>query len=166
MRSIISIGLLSLFLVYSYHTLYRPPSEQIVATDNDQEEGSGGAFDWINDFVKGLGDEVQRTMKDLRLELFATLIQQDQTEELYKSGFGYQEILKLHIISQITNKEIDEILAIDNAVIIEEDGEKRVNMYVLIDAFGLSNEDIRNKIRDFAEDLSLYKQEENKKKKG
>ena len=145
MRSIIAIGLFSLFLFYTYQTFHRSPVQDTISIDHEE---SGGAFEWMNEFVKGIGDEVQRTIKDFRLELFAALIQQERTEELYEAGFNYQEILKLHIISQLSKKEIDEILAIEDAVIIEDNGDKRVNMYVLIDVFGLSNEDIRNKIRN------------------
>lgn len=158
MKGLISIGLLSLFIVYSYHTLsdFETNEPKI-----KQEEKVDGAFDWLNDFVKGLGEEVQRTIKDLQLDLFAAIIQQEQTEELYQDGFKYQEILKLHIISQLADTEIDDILAMENAVIVNEEGEKRVNVYVLIDAFGLSNEDIRQKIRDFVDDLNLYERKNN-----
>lgn len=156
MRGLLSIGLFCLLCMYTYITFAEPSPKNESPTDTMTTIDEGV---WLHAFVQDLGDEVIQIIQDLRMDLFKTIIQQEQADELYEAGFSYQDILKLHLLSRLSQKDIDEILAIEGSVIVNEEGVKRVNLYVLIDALGLSNEDIKRKIRDFAEEFQLIPNE-------
>lgn len=158
MRGLLSIGLFCLLCMYTYITFAEPSPKNESPTDT-MTTIDEGVWDWLHAFVQDLGDEVIQIIQDLRMDLFKTIIQQEQADELYEAGFSYQDILKLHLLSRLSQKDIDEILAIEESVIVNEEGVKRVNLYVLIDALGLSNEDIKRKIRDFAEEFQLIPNE-------
>lgn len=159
MKKSLSFILLCILFNYAYQSLDYSSTD---STKNFKKEDSSivdqpktpSSTLPIDTMINTLTEGIEQMLSDLQTDLVATILQQEQTEELYDAGFSYQEIVKLHTISKISNKSIDNILTIDNAVIIESDGYKRVNLYVLIDALGLSNEAIFDKLESYFDDLT------------
>ncbi|MDF2699349.1 MAG: hypothetical protein K0Q49_905 [Haloplasmataceae bacterium] len=92
-------------------------------------------------------DCVLKDLNSAKMSLFTRFTDIDSVSTLHDQGYGYSDLLKLHVISAITSKTVDELLLIDHVVTIND--EKVVNLSLLLESLGLSITDLKVKLLEY-----------------
>lgn len=100
-------------------------------------------------FVEPLPNyKLEDTLNQSTIKLFTTLTKIDETEKLIEDGFQYSQILKLKLISNLT--QIPILNLIDNEHVVKETtlGKKRVHLGAILSLQAIDEKEILNEIKE------------------
>jgi hypothetical protein len=113
------------------------------------QKASKPVHDIQDKIVERVKSDVNKTYKDTKITLFTEVTNIDETKDLVNEGFGYTDILKLNIMSQITKRSISQLIEVNGVVTSDPTGSKQVNLAQLLEIYSISEEELKNKLEEY-----------------